>query len=218
MEATVLNDPKISEPWGVATFGAATIAAEPDFARVKVELACIEQSPAEAFQAAQRVITAFRAVLRSHQIPDAGVAPSHLKLATHYEYSPALETRRKAGFKCEADYEIETAAIESLQQLMTEIVDAGVDRINGIEFDVRTKRALRAQARRDAVGAARAKAELYAEAAGIELGRVLHIEDVDPERLKTYSHGGVSGGVEEDFAPGQIVVTAAVAMGFAIDG
>ncbi|MEV4004273.1 hypothetical protein [Actinomadura sp. NPDC049753] len=47
---------------------------------------------------------------------------------------------------------------------------------------------------------------------------MLHIEDVDPERLKTYSHGGVSGGVEEDFAPGQIVVTAAVAMGFAIDG
>lgn len=144
----MLNDPKISDPWGVATFGAATVAAEPDFARVKVELATLEQGPAEAFQAAQTVIIDFRAVLRAHGIPDAGVSPSRLKLATHYEYSRTHDERRH----------------------------------------------------------------------GITLGRVLHIEDVDPERLKTYSHSGVSGGVDEDFAPGQIVVTAAVAMGFAIDG
>ncbi|WP_067463653.1 SIMPL domain-containing protein [Actinomadura macra] len=213
----MLNDPKISQPWGVATFGAATVVAEPDFARVTVELSSIEESPAEAFQAAQRLIADFRAVLRAHHIPVAGVSPSRLKLATHYEYSPAHETRRKAGFKCEAEYEIETRAIESLQQLLIDVVDAGVDQINGIEFDVRAKRTLRAQARRDAVGAARAKAALYADAAGIKLGRVLHIEDVDPERLKIYSHGGVHGGVEEDFAPGQIVITAAVSMGFAID-
>lgn len=214
----MLNDPKISEPWGVATFGAATVAAEPDFARVKVEVATLEQGPSEAFQAAQTVITGFRAVLRNHGIPDAGVWPSRLKLATHYEYSRAHDERRHAGYRCQAVFEIETEAIASLQRLLIEVVDVGVDRIDGIEFDVRAKPALRARARRDAVAAARAKAELYAEAAGIKLGKVLHIEDVDPERLKTYSHGAVSGGVEEDFAPGQIVVTAAVAMGFAIDG
>ncbi|RAY11950.1 SIMPL domain-containing protein [Actinomadura craniellae] len=208
----------MSTPWGVATFGAATVAVEPDFARVKFGLASIGEAPAEAFQAAQQIITGVRAVLRAHAIPDAGVSPSRLKLATHYVYSRVDDERRKAGYKCEADFEVETEAIGSLQRLLIEIVDAGAERIDGIDFDVRSKPALRSRARRDAVTAARAKAELYAEAAGVELGKVLHIEDVDPERLKTYSHSGVSGGVEEDFAPGQIVVTAAVPMGFAIDG
>lgn len=212
------NDPKISQPWGVATFGAATVAVEPDFARVKLELGVVEQTPAAAFQAAQDVVRAFRAVLRAHGVPDAGVSPSRLKLATNYEYDPASEGRRKRGFTCEAEYEIEIQDIGSMQQLLIDVVDAGVDGIKGIEFDVRAKREPRARARRDAVAAARAKAELYAEAAGVMLGRVLHIEDIDPESLKVYTHGGaVLGGVEEDFAPGQIVVSAAVSMGFAID-
>ncbi|MFB4298558.1 hypothetical protein [Actinomadura sp. NTSP31] len=68
-----------------ATFGAA----EPDSARVKVELASLEQSPAEAFQAEQTVITGFRVVLRAHGIPDAGVSPSRLRPATHYEFDRA---------------------------------------------------------------------------------------------------------------------------------
>ncbi|QXJ21446.1 SIMPL domain-containing protein [Actinomadura graeca] len=216
MEAALLHDPKISEPWGIATFGAATVAAEPDVARVMVRLASVEEAPAEAFQSARRLIAGFRAVLRAHRVPVEGVSPSRLKLATHYDYDPAGNVRKKDGFACEADYEIETTSIGTLQQLLIEVVDAGVDQINGIEFDVRAKRALRAQARRDAVGAARAKAALYADAAGVRLGRVLHIEDVDPERLRAHGHGGVHGGMEEDFAPGQIVISAAVSMGFAI--
>nr|WP_192809727.1 hypothetical protein [Actinomadura rudentiformis] len=55
-------------------------------------------------------------------------------------------------------------------------------------------------------------------AAGVKLGKVLHIEDVDPERLKIYSHGAVlDHGVDKDFAPERVVVTAAVAAGFAIE-
>jgi hypothetical protein len=54
--------------------------------------------------------------------------------------------------------------------------------VDGTHFDVIAKRELRAEARRKAVAAARAKADLYAEAAGVRVGAVLHIEDVDPEQ------------------------------------
>ncbi|MEU5879222.1 SIMPL domain-containing protein [Spirillospora sp. NPDC047279] len=214
----MLNDPKITEPWGVATFGAATVSAEPDFVRVQLQLECDREQPAEAFEGAHEIIAAFRAVLRAREIPEGGVSSSQLKLSTRYEYSRVEDRRKKVGYACEADFEIETVAIDDLQGLLTDVVSAGVDQIKGIVFDVRAKPALRARARRDAVAAARAKAELYAEAAGVKLGRVVHIEDVDPERMKTYSHGTARGGVEEDLAPGLIAVTAAVAMGFSIEG
>jgi uncharacterized protein len=76
-----------------------------------------------------------------------------------------------------------------------------------------------ARARRDAVAAACSKAELYAEAAGARLGPVLHIDDVDPEsaglqQYRGHAMGGPAGA--QDLAPGHVVVSAAVILGFAI--
>ncbi|MGW0199741.1 SIMPL domain-containing protein [Nonomuraea sp. NPDC003201] len=98
-------------------------------------------------------------------------------------------------------------------------MDAGVNRIDEVDFDVHAKGELRAQARRAAVQAARAKALLYAEAAGARLGPVLHIQDVDPESVGNERYRGHAGGgatSEEDLAPGHVVVSAAVVLGFAL--
>jgi uncharacterized protein len=69
------------------------------------------------------------------------------------------------------------------------------------------------------VAAARSKAGLYAEAAGVRLGPVLHIEDVDPEhagfeRYRAHAVGGEASAA--DLAPGHVVVSAAVIVGFSI--
>jgi hypothetical protein len=56
--------------------------------------------------------------------------------------------------------------IDGVQQLLVDIVAAGANEIQGVSFDVIDKLGLRAEARRDAVAAARRKAQLYAEAAG----------------------------------------------------
>jgi len=85
---------------------------------------------------------------------------------------------------------------------------------------VLAKRELRAEARRKAVAAAQEKAELYAQAAGVRVGAVLHIEDVDPDQVgveRYRSHGSTPGGAaDQDLAPGHVVVSAAVTIGFAV--
>jgi hypothetical protein len=63
------------------------------------------------------------------------------------------------------------------------------------------------------------KTELYAGAAGVRLGAVIHIDDVDPdqvgfERYRGHGAGGASSA--EDLAPGHVVVSAAVILGFSI--
>lgn len=78
---------------------------------------------------------------------------------------------------------------------------------------------LRAEARRAAVAAARRKAELYAGEAGVRLGAIVHIEDEDPEQVRGpyRSHSSARAeSSEEDLAPGHVVVSAAVTLGFAI--
>ena len=84
-------------------------------------------------------------------------------------------------------------------------------------------RELRATARAGALKAARAKAELYCETAGVKLGKVLHIEDINPTQARR-GHGHM---VDQDFAesadndpgayhPGAISVSGAVVVSFTI--
>jgi uncharacterized protein len=72
-----------------------------------------------------------------------------------------------------------------------------------------------------AVAAARRKAELYAEAAGVRVGAVLHIDDVDadnPAHQLYRGHGSYTGAASaEDLAPGHVVVSASVILGFSIN-
>jgi uncharacterized protein YggE len=99
------------------------------------------------------------------------------------------------------------------------VIEAGANEIEGVDFDVVAKRELRAEARRKAVAAARAKAELYAEAAGARVGTVLHIEDADPEQASASryrSHSDAAETTAQDLAPGHIVVSAAVIVGYAV--
>ncbi|MFD4210024.1 SIMPL domain-containing protein [Micromonospora tulbaghiae] len=73
--------------------------------------------------------------------------------------------------------------------------------IKAIDFDVTTK------------------AELYAEAAGVRLGAVMHIDDVDPEGVgheRYRGHGSGGAASEQDLTPGHVVVSAAVVLGFSI--
>lgn len=88
-----------------------------------------------------------------------------------------------------------------------------------MRFEVDDKPAMRDEARRRAVAAARRKAEVYAEACGLRLGPVVHIEDVDPESVGGHSHGRRTGGDPEDdgaLTPGSVRVEAAVLLGFSL--
>jgi uncharacterized protein YggE len=206
----------VKNPWGVTAYGAASVKAMPDLVRARFMVVRLEQTPSEAFAAANRAVQAVRETLRRHGVPDAAVQRSRLGLKSSWAYG----TERKfLGYQCQAAFSVESENLEDVQPLLVDLVDAGANEIEGIEFDVTGKREMRAESRRRAVRAARDKAELYAVAAGVRLGAVLHIQDVDPdevgaERYRSHSSGGAASA--EDLAPGHVVVSAAVILGFSI--
>lgn len=213
----MFHNPYIKAPWGVSAYGAASVKAAPDLARIKLGIERLEPTPEEAFRIGQTGVADIRHALRLHEIGDGAVSASRLGLTSSYSFQDGQRTL--LGYRCEASFTVETADLDSLQRLLIDLVDAGVNKVEAVDFDVRAKQELRAKARRSAVRAARAKAELYAEEAGVTLGQVLHIEDVDPEsvgneRYRSHSSGGASA--EEELAPGHVVVSAAVVLGFSL--
>ncbi|MGW5785042.1 SIMPL domain-containing protein [Streptomyces sp. NPDC003757] len=205
----------IGEPWGLSVFGAGSVRTAPQLVRVKLAVDMTEPTPERAFQQAGAAVSRLRAALRGHGVPDASVSGSRLRLNSQYDgYGPE---QRFLGYRCSASYSVETEALDDLQQLIVDAVDAGAHRIDEVEFDVHDKPALRDEARRRAVAAARRKAEVYAEAAGVRLGPVVHIQDVDAESTVQYhGHGRALGGAAGDLAPGSVEVSAGVLLGFSL--
>src|SRR5262249_17776257 len=116
-----------------------------------------------------------------------------------------------------------------VEELLIGVIDAGVNELTSLTFQTSRLKEVRADARRRAVSAAREKAEIYAAAAGVALGEVRAIEDVNPDRLT--GPDGLRGRLEvhsqrepeiDDTGditaidPGAITVGAAVVLLFAI--
>jgi uncharacterized protein len=207
----------VERPWGVAAYGAASVKAMPDLVRIRFKVVRLEQQPSASFAVVTETVHAVRQVLREHGVPDAAVERSRLDLKSAWSAYGA--DRKFLGYQCQASFAVESGNLDDVQQLLVDVVAAGANEIEAVDFDVAAKADMRADARRNAVAAARRKAELYADAAGVRLGAVLHIDDVDPEhvgfeRYRGHGTGGVAAA--EDLAPGHVVVSAAAIVGFAI--
>jgi len=108
--------------------------------------------------------------------------------------------------------------LDKVDALFSGLIAAGANHLISVTFQTTRLKDIRADARRRAVAAARAKAELYCQAAGVGVGEVLAIEDVNPESLSGRSEGhtyrepvavndsGEPGAID----PGAITVGAAV--------
>ena len=207
----------VERPWGVVVYGAASVKARPDLVRVRFKVVRLEQTPSDSFAAANSAVSAVRQSLRDHGVADAAVERSGLTLTSTWDYA---RDRKFLGYQCQASFTVESGDLDGAQQLIIDLVGAGANEIEGVAFDVRAKADLRAEARRQAVAAARRKADLYAEAAGVRVGAVLHIDDVDsdnPANQQYRSHGSYTDEPSaQDLAPGHVVVSAAVIVGFSI--
>ncbi|WP_406387845.1 SIMPL domain-containing protein [Streptomyces sp. NBC_00887] len=204
----------IDAPWGVSVFGAASVDAAPDLARLRVAIEQTRNKPGEAFAATRSGVNRIREVLRGHGVPETAVSTSRLNLSSRWSYG---DERKFLGYECTASFVIELRELDILETVLIDVVDAGANQVKGVEFDVSTKKELRARARTAAVAAAREKAALYAEAADVRLGPVIHIKDVDSEQLQNYrGHGGQSGGGEGDLTPGRVSVSAGVVIGLSL--
>src|SRR6185295_3341751 len=113
----------IEKPWGVTAFGAASVRAVPDLARIQVSVIRVEATPDAAFTATTDGVRAVRESLRRLGLADTAVENSRLGLQSHWDgYG---ESRKFVGYKCASSFAIETPDLEQIQQLLVDVVAAG---------------------------------------------------------------------------------------------
>jgi uncharacterized protein len=198
---------------GVKVFGSSLVRVAPDRALILVAISCVEKKPKDAFANARRAAQAVHACLQQAGIKDFGA--SRVTLSQQFRY--ASGENRFVGYQAKIGYSVMLHDLEHIEDLLANLIGAGANELTSVAFQTSRLKEIRADARRRAVAAARAKAELYCAAAGVSAGRVLAIEDVNPETLTGRSEGHVHQEPDVDdmgelraIDPGAIAVGAAV--------
>ena len=215
----------IRNPTGLNAYGSALIRVEPDHASLRFAVTRLEREPAKAFAQARDGSQAVAGFLRQAGIADGDVAASAVTLNQEVQFQG--QERKFVGYRARVGYHVLLRDLTRLEPVLVGAVGAGADVVESVQLRTRKMREVRADARRMAMRAARAKAEILAGEAGARLGAVLHIEDVDAESAgrRGSSHYPADEDLTEDAAdtddvrawnPGHITVAAAVMVTWAL--
>lgn len=211
----------IANPVGVSSFGSAVLRVAPDLAVLRIGTRSLEEQPEAAFAAVRAKTESIRAFLHSAGASEVAASRISLRQETRYVNGE----HRFAGYAAHVAFEIILRDLDRVEQILIGAVAAGANEISSVDFQTTKLREYRTEARRQAVSAAREKAKVYCDAAGATLGRVVHIEDVNPESLTGMREGHAQNRVPvaddetvtiSALDPSSIVIAAAVLVVYSI--
>lgn len=192
----------------------AVVSAVPDRARLSVTVRGEAPEAGEAMQIAAARATAVRAALDEMGIPARDIRSEAVTLGPRHEHRPGQQPRL-AGFEASSRIAIRTDDIGALGGLIDALVAAGAEGVWGLSFDLADTTAPMDAARAAAVAEGMRRARLLAEAAGMSLGALLHLEEGGgPPVFEPMMRADAAGGMP--VAPGEIEFRAGVTLRFAL--
>lgn len=157
--------------------GDASISVEPDLAQVRAGVTSQNKTAKDASETNNKTAAALLAALRAAGIDDKDIQTTRLTLQPTYEPYPSSGRGRISGFQATNDVTVKVRDIGKLADIVDRVVAAGATNITGIEFIVSAPSPALDRARGEAIADARRKADIYAKAAGITLGRVIALSE-----------------------------------------
>lgn len=198
--------------------GQGTVRATPDIAQaqlgVQIFSESLDEAMAENNSRSEGVITALKG---------AGVADSDIKTIS-FNVQPQRDFRKEDGIGEIVGYWVNNTVAVTLRDLtrvggmLQAAIDAGANNVNSLIFTLDDPDSLRMEARVKAMEDARLRAETLAQAAGVELGKPVRIDD------SSYGGGPIfarasfdeAAGGAVPVAPGEMEITAQVAVVYEI--
>ena len=161
----------------IVVSGEGVISAEPDMATIFVGVSRQARLAEDALQSASEATATVLARLEAEGIAPRDIQTRNIGLSPQYARNNDGSRPRVTGYVASNDLMVRVRAFDRLGAVLDAIVVDGANTMNGLSFDVAGRLDLEQEARAQAVGIAREKAEVLAEAAGVTLGSVLTISE-----------------------------------------
>jgi uncharacterized protein len=163
------------------------------------------------------------ALIRDFKIPKEKVSASNVYISPEYSYENGKQHFKGYMVNRQLSIIVDNMAIH--ERVLSALIDAKVDQVNGVQFQLSNYEAKAKDIRVKAVKNAREKAEALAHAAGAKLGHVLSISTSGtshPMPPVAYARAAMMDSASEKASvapslPGEIAIHEAVAVSFALE-
>jgi uncharacterized protein YggE len=186
-------------PPAISVTGEATVSVPPDLAEIDGGVISSAKNARDASDANNAAMGRVLLALKGSGIDEKDYQTSRLSLQPQYAPSQAGQPSQPVivGYRASNRVTIRLRDVTRVASVIDTLVGAGANDIGGINFMVSQASKLLDEAREQAIADARRKAEIYAKAAGVTLGRPLRIsEDSSSSSRRSYR-----AGVAYDMAP-----------------
>lgn len=163
--------------------GNATIKAVPDMATVSTGVVTSALTAREALDQNNTAMQKLLDLVKSVEVADKDMQTSGFSVSPQYVYSDKADANgytlppKIVGYQVSNNLTVALRDLSRLGAVLDKLVDAGSNTVGGITFGVADSDKLNDEARRAAVKDALARADLYAEAAGVCLDRIVSISE-----------------------------------------
>jgi uncharacterized protein YggE len=208
-------------PRTLSVSGEGEVKAVPDEALLSAGVVSQSRTAAEALAVNRRAMNAVFAALKAQGIPDKSIQTSDFTVSPQYDSGRnGSGPQRLVGYQVSNTVSVSVDDLAKLGATIDALVASGSNSLGGVSFAIRDPKPLLAQARAAAVKDALDRAETYAGAAGVTLGRAITISesenDVSMPRPMFRAMAVMNGAPASPTAAGEESVSAGVSMTFEI--
>jgi len=170
------DEPQRPMPTTLEVVATADVKAAPDMATISTGVVAHGGTAAAALSANATSMNKLFAALKELGIPATDIQTSGLSVNPQYAYKEN-EAPRVTGYEATNTLSVRLTKLDTVGSVIDTLVKEGSNQISGPTFGIDKPDPLLDNARREAVGKARARAELLAGAAGMKLGRIVSITE-----------------------------------------
>ena len=176
--AAALSFPMLAQAGEIVVQGFGSVEQAPDMATITLGSQFAAKTADAALAEVNESTASVLTTLKAQGVEPRDIQTSGLYLNPVWDDSYNKHgARRIRGYTAGNTVHIQVRDLETLGTLLDQVVKDGANSFNGLSFGLQDASDAQNEARRRAVQDARAKAELYAEAAGVQLGKIISLND-----------------------------------------
>lgn len=174
-------------PRTITVSGQGKAGTPPDMATIRTGVATTAPTAKEALAANNRAMEKVMGVLKNRNIASKDIQTSGFSVYPEYRRQNGPRTERKSeiiGYRVSNNVSVKVRNLPRLGEILDGLVQAGSNQVSGVTFGIADPRAITNSARKNAIDDARGRAELYAQATGVKVGKVISISEqaIQPPR------------------------------------
>lgn len=193
----------------VAVIGEGIVKVIPDKVVIRARVEHTGNSPSEVKRQNDQVIDKIFSYLKSRGIPSENVQSEYVNLNKDFDYNSQEYT-----FSANQAISIRLDDLDQYEELMSGLLESGLNRIDGIQFQTSKKEELKKEARRKAVMNAQEKATELAGALDQRIGKAVQISEVGEQDFlpvyRTMEMKSEESESSQTIAPGEMEISAKV--------